>query len=85
MTTTTATDNGVNVQALLGAKEALTTAPAAAEFTWRADCDWVKGTHSRTTISGLYGLGEEQSRGKRFEIEADHPELFAAADNAAPT
>ena len=29
------TDNGVNVEALLGAREALTQAPEAAQFTWR--------------------------------------------------
>ncbi len=41
-------DNGVNVEALLGAREALTQAPPAAAFTWRARCDWQHGTHSRT-------------------------------------
>ena len=30
-------DNGVNVEALLGAREALTNAPEAAQFKWRAD------------------------------------------------
>ena len=29
-------DNGVNVEALIGAREALTDAPEAAQFTWRA-------------------------------------------------
>jgi len=33
-------DNGVNVQALLGAREALSAAPDAAQFTWRASCTW---------------------------------------------
>jgi hypothetical protein len=36
--TDTPIDNGVNVQALLGAREALSGAPQAAEFTWRASC-----------------------------------------------
>ena len=34
--TATPVDNGVNVEALLGAREALTEAPEAAEFQWRA-------------------------------------------------
>ncbi|MEE4238613.1 MAG: OsmC family peroxiredoxin, partial [Anderseniella sp.] len=66
-------DNGVNVAALLGAREALATAPEAAEFTWRAQCEWVNGTHSRSTIMGFRGLGEEQLHEQRFDIEADHP------------
>jgi uncharacterized OsmC-like protein len=76
-------DNGVNVEALLGARAALTEAPEAARFKWRAICDWVRGTHSRTTVEGFYGLGAEQSRGKSFRYDADHPELFASEDKGA--
>lgn len=76
-------DNGVNVEALLAARAALTEAPEAAHFKWRATCDWVNGTHSRSTVQGFYGLGAEQSRNKTFRYDADHPELFAAADNGA--
>ena len=50
-------DNGVNVEALLGARAALTDAPAAAQFTWRAECDWMGGVHSRSTVAGFFGLG----------------------------
>ena len=53
-------DNGVNVQALLEAREALSEAPEAAQFQWRAKCEWVNGTHSRSTVEGFFGLGEEQ-------------------------
>jgi uncharacterized OsmC-like protein len=80
--TTTEVTNGVNVEALLGAREALDAAPEAAQFKWRTTCEWVNGTHCRSTVSGFYGLGEEQSRGKDFTIEADHPAVFAAEDNA---
>ena len=76
-------DNGVNVGALLGAREALQQAPAAAAFTWRASCEWVKGTHSRTTIDGFFGLGGEQNHVKPFTYEADHPAIFASEDHAA--
>ena len=76
-------DNGVNVEALLGARAALTEAPEAAHFKWRATCDWVRGTHSRSTVQGFFGLGTEQSRNKTFHYDADHPELFAAEDNGA--
>jgi uncharacterized OsmC-like protein len=75
-------NNGVNVDALIGAREALGQAPEAAQFKWRATCEWVNGTHSRSTIGGFFGLGEEQSREKPFTVEADHPKQFAAEDNA---
>ncbi len=76
-------DNGVNVEALLGARAALTESPEAAKFKWRATCDWVRGTHSRTTVRGFYGLGAEQARPKAFVYDADHPELFASEDKGA--
>ena len=76
-------DNGVNVEALLGAREALTEAPEAAQFQWRATSEWVNGTHSRTTIDKFFGLGEEQQHRSAFQYDADHPEIFAAEDNGA--
>lgn len=76
-------DNGVNVEALLGARAALTEAPAAARFNWRAACSWINGTHSRSTVHGFYGLGAEQSHKTAFQYDADHPEIFAAQDNGA--
>lgn len=76
-------NNGVNVDALLGAREALLQAPGGARFKWRATCKWINGTHSRSTIHGFYGLGEEQSHKSEFSFEADHPEVFASEDNGA--
>ncbi|SLN69805.1 OsmC-like protein [Roseovarius litorisediminis] len=74
-------DNGVNVEALLGAREALSEAPAAAQFTWRAACEWQNGVHSRSTVEGFFGLGEEHKHREAFAIDADHPAEFAAEDN----
>ncbi len=82
-TTEKSVDNGVNVQALLDAREALSAAPEAAKFTWRATCKWMNGTHSRSTIKGFFGLGEEQIHKTEFTFEADHPEVFASEDHAA--
>jgi uncharacterized OsmC-like protein len=76
-------DNGVNVEALLGARQALTEAPEAARFKWRASCSWVRGTHSRSTVQSFFGLGAEQSHKTEFSYEADHPEVFAAEDQGA--
>lgn len=82
-TTQKTVDNGVNVEALLGAREALSQAPEAAQFTWRAKCEWVKGTHSRSTVEGFFGLGEEQKHRTKFTYDADHPQVFASEDNGA--
>jgi len=76
-------DNGVNVEALLGARDALTAAPDAAKFDWRATCEWQNGTHSSSTVEGFFGLGEEQRHRTRYSFDTDHPEIFASADNGA--
>ncbi len=82
-TSDTPTDNGVNVQALLDARKALSEAPEAAQFQWRAKCEWVQGTHSRSTVEGFFGLGEEQNHKTVFTFDADHPEVFASEDRGA--
>jgi uncharacterized OsmC-like protein len=78
----TQANNGVDVMALLGAREALKNAPQAAQFKWRASCEWLRGTHSRSQIGGFFGLGAEQARDKTFAVEADHPRVFASEDHA---
>ena len=74
-------NNGVNVQALLDAREALKGAPEATKFKWRASCKWQNGTHSRTSIEGFHGLGQEQKHKATYSFDADHPEIFASEDN----
>ena len=78
-----AVNNGVNVEALINAREALTDAPEAAQFKWRATCEWKNGTHSNTTVEGYFGLGEEHRHRTTFDFDADHPEVFASEDNGA--
>jgi uncharacterized OsmC-like protein len=78
----TQANNGVDVMALLGAREALKNAPQAAQFKWRASCEWLRGTHSRSQIGSFFGLGAEQARDKTFAVEADHPRVFASEDHA---
>ena len=82
-TTQKSVNNGVNVEALLGAREALSKAPDAAQFKWRATVKWVNGTHSKSTIEGFYGLGAEQKHKTEFNFEADHPQVFASEDLGA--
>jgi len=74
-------DNGVNVKALLDAREVLKGAPQAAAFTWRASSTWRNGVHSTIKIHNYFGLGQEQAHKQESVFEADHPEVFAADDN----
>ncbi|MFP3882747.1 MAG: OsmC family protein [Actinomycetota bacterium] len=75
--------NGVNVQALLDARNALADAPEGAQFTWRATNEWAGGTHSKSTVEEFFGLGEDQQHKTTFEFSADHPEVFASEDHGA--
>jgi uncharacterized OsmC-like protein len=74
-------DNGVNVQALLDARTALTGAPEAAQFQWRATSQWQHGVHTQVKVQPFFGLGEEQSHKAEHTFDADHPAVFAAEDN----
>jgi uncharacterized OsmC-like protein len=83
MTTNNSVDNGVNTQALLDAREALSQQPAGAQFKWRATCKWINGTHSRSSVEEFHGLGAEQKHKTEFTFDADHPEVFASEDHGA--
>ena len=83
MASNTSVKNGVNVEALLAAREALKGAPQAAKFTWRASCKWKNGTNSISKVQGFHGLGAEQKHKTEFSFEADHPEIFASEDLGA--
>lgn len=74
-------DNGVRIDALRQARQALEAAPEAARFQWRARSEWMGGIHTRTTVHDYSGLGGEQAHRRPFVLETDHPELFHADDN----
>jgi uncharacterized OsmC-like protein len=57
--------------------------PEAAQFEWRARCEWVNGTHSRAMVTDFSGLGQEHAHRQAYTIEADHPQVFASEDNGA--
>jgi uncharacterized OsmC-like protein len=77
---TATAENGVNVQALLDAREALKGAPEAAQFTWKASSKWTTGVHSTIKVQNFFGLGQDQAHKDESVFEADHPEIFAAED-----
>jgi len=77
----TPVDNGINVEALLGVREALADTPEIAQFQWRTEVSWVNGTHSRSSVATFYGLGEQQQHKTTFTYDVDHPLAFASQDN----
>lgn len=79
--TESAADNGVNTQALLDARNALTENYDAAEFVWRVSNTWVRGTHSDSTVEGYFGLGEEHTHRNADTYTLDHPVEFASEDH----
>ena len=81
--TVNAVDNGVNVAALLGAREALGAAPEAAKFIWRVASEWRNGTHTESRVDGFFGLGEEQRHVREYRYDTDHPEVFASEDKGS--
>ena len=80
---TTTVNNGVNVQALLDAREVLKGAPEAAKFTWRASCKWQNGTHSESKVQSFFGLGQEQQHKTETRLGAEHPRSINFTNNLA--
>lgn len=74
--------NGVDVPNLLGTINAVAEQPVAAQFQFRAKGEWIKGTHSRATVNGYFGAGQEHRREADFVAEGDHPAVLCGADNA---
>src|SRR5262245_57403934 len=80
-TTNESTRNGVDTAALFATLDAVKAAPGVARFQFRASNEWVTGTHSRGTIHGFYGVGEERSHERTFHFDADHPAVLVGRDN----
>jgi uncharacterized OsmC-like protein len=83
MTTTTndAVRNGVDTATLFATLDAVKAAPEAARFQFRAENEWVTGTHNRGTIHGFFGVGEERTHERVFQFDADHPAVLVGRDN----
>jgi uncharacterized OsmC-like protein len=80
MTSRTETRNGVDVAALFGALDAVKAQPEAAKFQFRAENEWISGTHSRSRIHEFFGLGAEQTHRQAHVYDADHPEQLVGTD-----
>lgn len=86
MTTTTdhVERNGVDLTQLTQTVSAIQEEPSLAEFRFRATTSWQGGGQSRTTISGFYGAGsEDTSRTEPFTLVGDEPPVLLG-ENAGP-
>jgi uncharacterized OsmC-like protein len=75
------TRNGVDTATLFATLDAVKAAPQAARFQFRAHNEWIAGTHSRGTIYGFYGVGEERTHERSFHFDTDHPAVLVGQDN----
>lgn len=75
--------NGVDVPTLIATIGAVGEQPELAQFTFRADGEWLKGTHTRTSMNGYTGAGGEHERAEAFVVEGDHPAVLCGGDNGA--
>jgi uncharacterized OsmC-like protein len=85
MTTTVerAPRNGVDVPTLFATLDAVRATPELAQFQFRARNEWVRGTHSRSTIHGFHGAGQEDTtRETPFTYDADHPAVLVGTGQA---
>jgi uncharacterized OsmC-like protein len=78
------TVNGVDLDRLTGTIEAVSADPGLGRFQFRTQNHWIDGGHSRTTIQGFYGAGQEDTtREQPFVLESDEPPVLLG-ENRAP-
>src|SRR3712207_2894157 len=84
MTITTAPiRNGVDTAQLYGTLDAVKAEPDLARFEFRVRNRWIDGPHSRSTIHGFYGAGQQDSsREAAFEVDASEPPVLLGHNEA---
>lgn len=74
--------NGVDTPKLFATIGAVADQRPLARFQFRADGQWLSGTHMRSTMTGFFGAGGEMQHGRPFTAEADHPAVLCGEDKA---
>jgi uncharacterized OsmC-like protein len=73
--------NGVDTPTLFATLDAVKQQNEIAKFQFRATNTWETGTHSRSTISGFYGAGQEMEHKSVATLDSDHPAVLVGTDN----
>jgi uncharacterized OsmC-like protein len=75
--------NGIDVAQIYGTLDAIAADASLARFEFRVRNRWIDGTHSRSTIHGFYGAGQEDaSRERPFEVDASEPPVLLGRNEA---
>jgi uncharacterized OsmC-like protein len=75
--------NGVDTAQVYGTLDALKEQSDLARFEFRATNRWINGPHSRSTIHGFWGAGQEDaSREHPFEVDASEPPVLFGHNEA---
>ena len=81
MSTLETTRNGVDTQQMFGTLDAVAGQPELGRFQFRAVNEWLGGAHNRSTISGFYGAGaEDTSRTVSWNLDAGEPAVLLGTD-----
>ena len=73
--------NGIDTPALFNTINLVKSQPELAKFQFRARSRWLRGTHSRGTMSGFFGAGSEMAHKTTHTADSDHPEVLCGEDN----
>src|SRR5262249_60921478 len=68
--------NGVNTAALFATIDVVKNQPQLGAFQFRANGEWLGGTHMRSTMSDFSGAGGEHSHKAAYTAYADHPAVL---------
>ena len=80
---TTTTRNGIDVAQVYGTLDAIAADASLARFEFRVSNRWISGTHSRSTIQGFHGAGQEDaSRETPFVVDASEPPVLLGHNEA---
>ena len=80
---TNTTRNGIDVAQVYGTLDAIAADPSLARFEFRVSNRWITGTHSRSTIQGFHGAGQEDaSREQPFVVDASEPPVLLGHNEA---
>jgi len=75
--------NGIDTAQVYGTLDAITSQPELARFEFRVENRWISGPHSRSTIHGFWGAGQEDtSREAPFEVDASEPPVLFGHNEA---
>ncbi len=75
--------NGVNVDTLFATLDAIKGQPDLGKFQFRAQNRWIDGAHNRTTITNLFGAGQEMDHDPTHQIDAGEPAVLIGTDTGA--